>query len=80
MFCRRCAGMLSEWSRDHPQWPSVWPGSSSPLSGLLCARCGVVLWPADFDRVLLSKLSQLSRFGLGADDRPVLVHLPTRKT
>ena len=43
------------------------------LTALLCSRCGAVLPSPDFDHGLLAKLTQLSRFGLGADDRPLLM-------
>ncbi len=42
------------------------------LTALLCSRCGTVLPSPDFDDGMLAKLTQLSRFGLGADDRPLL--------
>jgi hypothetical protein len=42
------------------------------LTALLCSRCGAVLPSPDPDGVMLTKLTQLSRFGLGADDRPLL--------
>jgi hypothetical protein len=42
------------------------------LTALLCARCGAVLPNPDPDGIMLTKLTQLSRFGLGADDRPLL--------
>jgi len=42
------------------------------LNGLLCSRCSAVLPSPDPDAGMLTKLSQLSRFGLGADDRPIL--------
>jgi hypothetical protein len=41
------------------------------LRGLVCERCGTVLPTKDPAEVMLSKLTQLSRFGLGADDRPL---------
>ena len=45
---------------------------SDSLASLLCARCGTLLLQADPQEALLTKLSQMSRFGLGADDRPLL--------
>jgi hypothetical protein len=42
------------------------------LNGLLCSRCSAVLPSPDPDDGMLAKLNQLSRFGLGADDRPIL--------
>ncbi len=43
------------------------------LTALLCSRCGAVLPSPNSDDGMLAKLSQLSRFGLGADDRPLLL-------
>jgi len=42
------------------------------FAALLCARCGAVLPTPDPDYGMLAKLNQLSRFGLGADNRPLL--------
>jgi hypothetical protein len=42
------------------------------FNGLLCSRCSTVLPSPDPDGGMLTKLTQLSRFGLGADDRPLL--------
>jgi hypothetical protein len=49
-----------------------WAVLRNPLSSLLCARCGTVLTTLDPADAMLSKLSQLSKFGIGADDRPIL--------
>jgi len=42
------------------------------FTALLCSRCGSVLPTPDPDHGMLAKLNQLSHFGLGADDRPLL--------
>ena len=52
---------------------------SDSLASLLCARCGTLLLRADPEEALLTKLSQMSRFGLGADDRPLLAGSPQPK-
>lgn len=49
-----------------------WAALHNPLKSLMCARCGTILPTLDPAEAMLSKLSQLSRFGLGADDRPIL--------
>ncbi len=46
------------------------------LRRLLCARCGALLPTEDPSEVMLAKLTQLSKFGLGADDRPLLTGQP----
>ena len=70
MLCIGCQAIMSNM-----------PGGYQCLSGrtqrdqltvLLCSRCGAVLPNPDPDYGLLAKLTQLSRFGLGADDRPLL--------
>src|SRR2546422_3381070 len=72
MLCRRCerrawsARMLRFWSS--PQ--SVW--SPSRLSDLICTRCGAVLPTELVTERLLSKLTQMGRFGLSAAGRPLL--------
>jgi hypothetical protein len=46
------------------------------VGALPCARCGERLNPTDQAETMLTKLTQLSQFGLGADDRPVLTQEP----
>lgn len=46
---------------------------SERLSRLVCDRCGAVLPLEDPTDRLLGKLSQLARFGLAAEARPLLV-------
>lgn len=43
------------------------------LTGVFCTRCGSMVAPTDPVDTMLTKLFQLSRFGLGADDRPILI-------
>ena len=45
---------------------------TNPLDSLFCERCRALLLPEDTLESMLSKLGQMSRFGLGADDRPLL--------
>ncbi len=71
MLCVRCKEILAEssllWKYQIKQTPS---GSS--MARILCARCGAMIIQANPEEALLTKLAQLSRFGLGADDRPLL--------
>jgi len=56
------------------------PGAMSPrrawrsehLGVLYCEQCGTVLLPDGTADALLDKLSQLARFGLTGDPRPIL--------
>ncbi len=71
MLCERCEKILAEWSlQGEPQ--SQGPELAASLATVLCARCGGFVSSVDPERVLLKKLSLLSRFGLGGDDRPLL--------
>ncbi len=71
MLCTHCGTTLAELALDveSSKLPSSRAGS---LQGRLCARCGALIRPEDLVDSMLNKLSQLSRFGLGADDRPLL--------
>ena len=73
MLCVRCKEILAElslpWKHQIKQTPS---GSS--MARILCARCGAIVIPANPEEAILTKLAQLSGFGLGADDRPLLVN------
>ncbi len=68
MYCGTCRDALSRWSLKHVPQASVSNEVSESLAKVLCARCGSML-SVDPERELLIKLSQLSQFGLGADDR-----------
>ncbi len=71
MLCERCQKILGELSLQcEPQ--SKGSKLAASLATVLCARCGGLVSSLDPERVLLKKLSQLSRFGLGGDDRPLL--------
>ena len=78
MLCVKCDSILAGSSLGAD--PRIrWTDLSGPLSALLCARCGAVLPALDPAHAMLAKLSQLSRFGLGADDRPILALTGGRK-
>lgn len=70
MLCTHCGTTPAERVLDveSSKLPSSRAGS---LQERLCARCGALIRPEDFVDAMLNKLSQLSRFGLGADDRPL---------
>ncbi len=71
MLCERCEKILAEWSGQcEPQ--SQGSELAASLATVLCARCGGLVLRVGPERVLLKKLSLLSRFGLGGDDRPLL--------
>ncbi len=71
MLCERCEKILAEWSLQcEPQ--SQGSELAASLATVLCARCRGFVPSVDPERVLLKKLSLLSRFGLGGDDRPLL--------
>lgn len=71
MLCERCEKILAEWSLQcEPQ--SQGSELAASLATVLCARCRGLVSSVDPERVLLKKLSLLSRFGLGGDDRPLL--------
>ena len=71
MLCQSCQVVNEERRRA---------GLRDPLGGevadrigvLLCGRCGAVLPAVDGVDSMLSKLSQLARFGLGAGSGPLL--------
>jgi hypothetical protein len=69
VHCPECEQALAELS-DSRQMPLT-DSERLPawLADVMCARCGALLLSEDPDRHLLTKLAQLSRFGLGADDR-----------
>ena len=71
MLCARCREMLVRLSlTDRPRVP--FSGLSVSLSSLFCGRCGALLGPGDPEQVMRGKLSQLTQFGLGADQGPLL--------
>ncbi len=72
MLCRRCERracskqLLRFWTSPRAVWGTL------PLDDVICARCGAVL-PAELTTErFLRKLSDLSQFGLGAAERPLL--------
>ena len=71
VLCLRCKGLFDDQTmKFSPR--ERWATLHNPLSSLLCSRCGSILPMLDPAEAMLSKLSQLSKFGLGADDRPIL--------
>lgn len=79
MHCGTCRNTLSRWSLKHV--PQAFLSNEVPKSfaKVLCARCGSML-SVDPERELLLKLSQLSQFGLGADDRRLLATSARKKS
>ncbi len=71
MLCVRCREILAELSLLQKYQIKQTPSGSS-MARILCARCGAMVIPANPEETMLTKLAQLSRFGLGADDRPLL--------
>ncbi len=74
MLCTRCESLFVD-SKVELEPQGRWVSLSKPLSSQMCARCGAILPLQNSAEAMLSKLSQLSRFGLGADDRPILTSL-----
>ncbi len=72
-LCHRCEHCLpdSEATASVGQWS---PEEEREYAVGRCDQCGAALVPSDLLDAMLAKLAQLSRFGLGADDRPLLVH------
>jgi hypothetical protein len=79
VLCQRCESLLSGLSRTTPELRRRWSESGKPLGPVLCARCGGVLPTEDIVNAMLTKRSQLSRFGLGGEDRPLLDRLAEGK-
>ncbi len=71
MLCAKCKSLFEGAAADFTP-RQRWAALHNPLSSLLCARCGTVLPTMDPAEAMLTKLSQLSKFGIGADDRPIL--------
>ena len=65
-LCRRCA---EKWT-ESPRWSREAGRPGTPV----CAYCGAVIGSREPVDKMLVKLSELSRLGLGADDRPLLAH------
>jgi len=63
MLCRHCNANLL----DRLPSPLGAPEAYS-RAGVLCARCRVVLGPADLTTRLVLKLAQLNQFGLAGGD------------
>ncbi len=75
MLCPRCEVILADSSlvdRHRLHAPDLMPVLGVPF----CARCRAMLHPEDQEKAMRTKLSQLSRFGLAADDRPLLTQEP----
>ena len=75
MICGRCEAVLDSTaftSRAGFDFGEM----AEALATLFCSRCGKMLRPVDPEQPMLEKLTPLSRFGLGADDRPLLARRP----
>ena len=78
MICGRCEALLNSASfasRTRFDFGEM----AEALATLFCSRCGAMLQPISPEQPMLEKLTQLSRFGLGADDRPLLARRPEAK-
>lgn len=72
MLCGNCQAIAREFSGlSGRRRPAVSAGLE-PLRMFLCERCLALLPAADSTDLLLRTLSQLARFGLGAQTRPLL--------
>ncbi len=73
MICGRCEALLNSTSftsRARFDFGEM----AEALATLFCSQCGAMLQPIDPEQPMLEKLTQLSRFGLGGDDRPLLAN------
>jgi hypothetical protein len=64
MLCRGCCETQAPENGRVFFTPTV-----GAVTGVLCARCGAVLGPADLTARLVAKLVQLNRFGLAGRER-----------
>ena len=72
MLCQRCDKQVSSRARTLSEQRRRSERQRTPLDAVLCTRCSAVLTHEDPVDTMRRKLAQLSRFGLGADDRPLL--------
>ncbi len=73
MLCGTCQTIARELAgRSGPERPSAVSAGLEPLRTFLCEQCLALLPAADSTDLLLRTLSQLARFGLGAQTRPLL--------
>jgi len=73
MLCGNCQANARELTgRPAPERPSAVSAGLEPLRTLLCEQCLALLPAVDSTDLLLRTLSQLARFGLGAQTRPLL--------
>lgn len=72
MLCRSCE--RQRWSaRFVKLWTSPWQlWGAHRVNDLMCRRCGAVLPAELLTERLLAKLTQLGRFGLDSEGRPLL--------
>jgi len=77
VLCAKCEVTVTSMALKKPR--VRWSDLADPVAAVLCNRCGAVLPSPDPTEGMLSKLQQLSRFGLGADDRPLLASAGAKK-
>ena len=75
VLCPQCEAIVADSSlvdryRLHA------PDLMRVLAVHFCTRCRAMLHSVDEEKAMRTKLSQMSRFGLGADDRPLLTQEP----
>ncbi len=78
MICGRCEALLGSTSLTY-RAQFDFGEMAQALATLFCSRCGAMLQPVAPEQPMLEKLTLLSRFGLGADDRPLLAKPPEAK-
>ena len=75
VICSRCEALFNSTSfTSRPRFD--FGEMAEALATLFCSQCGAMLQPVDPEQPMLEKLTQLSRFGLGGDDRPLLARAP----
>jgi len=72
MLCRRCASLTTDHPVRRPSLLAYGLFGSDAWQAVLCCRCGSILPVEGQSTAVFKKLSQLTRFGLAGDARPLL--------
>jgi hypothetical protein len=72
MLCAPCRSQSAPAARRGTALSAGAAWRASRLGVFFCERCGTVLLPSGDPHALVDKLSQLVRFGLIGDSRPIL--------
>jgi hypothetical protein len=72
MLCAQCNSLPAAALRRGPAVSAGAAWRSNRPGVCFCERCGALLIPSGDTDALLDKLSQLARFGLVGDPKPIL--------